>query len=68
MNHVVAESAYFSDWRDDYFGGDEEYRRFTAHLDLNPAAGDVMVGCGGVRKIRWRLQGRGSKAGGIRVI
>jgi hypothetical protein len=33
----------------------------------NPEAGDVIPETGGVRKIRWRMQGRG-KRGGSRVI
>jgi len=37
------------------------------HLALNPTAGDLIPGTGGVRKIRWGLEGRG-KRGGARVI
>jgi hypothetical protein len=37
---------------------------FLAH---NPLAGDLVPGTGGVRKLRWRLEGRG-KRGGARVI
>jgi hypothetical protein len=33
----------------------------------NPLAGDVIEGAGGLRKLRWRLAGRG-KRGGARVI
>lgn len=33
----------------------------------NPLAGDVIEGSGGLRKLRWRLAGRG-KRGGARVI
>lgn len=36
-------------------------------LAWNPKAGDVIPGSGGVRKIRWALEGRG-KRGGARVI
>ncbi|PTX98023.1 hypothetical protein DB345_04075 [Spartobacteria bacterium LR76] len=46
---------------------DAEYRRFQMILTLNPEAGDVIRGGGGLRKIRWSAQGRG-KRGGIRVI
>ena len=34
---------------------------------VNPEAGDVVPGSGGVRKLRWRVTGRG-KRGGYRVI
>jgi hypothetical protein len=36
-------------------------------LACNPTAGDLIQGTGGVRKIRWGLEGRG-KRGGARVI
>jgi hypothetical protein len=37
------------------------------YLAHNPAAGEVIQGTGGVRKLRWGLVGRG-KRGGARVI
>jgi hypothetical protein len=38
------------------------------YLALNPLAGDLISGTGGVRKLRWAgVQGRG-KSGGVRVI
>lgn len=46
---------------------DSDYRRFQVILALNPEAGDVIRGGGGLRKIRWSAQGRG-KRGGIRII
>ncbi|MBP6016696.1 MAG: hypothetical protein KA586_08240 [Candidatus Promineofilum sp.] len=46
---------------------DEEYKRLQEALLMQPAAGDLIPGCGGLRKIRWRLVGSG-KQGGIRVI
>ena len=36
-------------------------------LAVNPTAGDLIPGTGGVRKLRWGLEGRG-KRGGARVI
>jgi hypothetical protein len=29
----------------------------VAYLAANPAAGDVMPGAGGIRKLRWRARG-----------
>ncbi len=37
------------------------------YLAHNPSAGDLIQGTGGVRKMRWGLEGRG-KRGGARVI
>jgi RelE toxin of RelE / RelB toxin-antitoxin system len=46
---------------------DEERGAFIAYIAENPEAGDIMVGTGGVRKVRWGVGSRG-KSGGVRVI
>ena len=46
---------------------EEERAVLVDYLAYNPAAGDLMVGTGGVRKLRWGLEGRG-KRGGARVV
>ena len=46
---------------------DAERAELVGYLACNPIAGDVIPGSGGVRKIRWGLEGRG-KRGGARVI
>ena len=46
---------------------DDHYRELQEVLIRNPDAGDVIPGSGGLRKLRWRLAGRG-KRGGVRVI
>ena len=46
---------------------DDEYATLQQSLIVNPQAGDVIPGSGGVRKLRWSVAGRG-KRGGIRVI
>ncbi len=46
---------------------DAERAELVLYLAYNPAAGDVIPGSGGVRKVRWGLEGRG-KRGGARVI
>jgi len=37
------------------------------YLAAHPAAGKIMQGTGGIRKLRWSSQGRG-KSGGARII
>jgi hypothetical protein len=45
----------------------EDYRELQLALLARPDLGPVISGSGGLRKVRWRLQGRG-KRGGARVI
>lgn len=48
---------------------DETYREFQNELLANPLKGEVMPGCGGIRKIRLEFPRRGKgKRGGFRVI
>ena len=46
---------------------DAERMLLVDYLAYNPMAGDLIHGTGGVRKLRWALEGRG-KSGGARVI
>ncbi len=46
---------------------DDSYRELQVHLAGNPDSGAVIVGSGGVRKIRWKGSGRG-KRGGSRLV
>lgn len=46
---------------------DDEYAALQKHLNEQPECGSVVSGSGGVRKLRWGIQGRG-KRGGVRVI
>jgi hypothetical protein len=45
----------------------EEYQELQTALVNRPDAGPVIVGSGGLRKVRWALRGKG-KRGGLRVI
>ncbi len=46
---------------------DEDYRDLQRVLVVNPLAGALIKNSGGLRKLRWRIAGKG-KSGGIRVI
>lgn len=46
---------------------DDEYRALQQALLRRPEQGDLIEGCGGIRKLRWGAAGRG-KRGGLRVI
>ncbi|MBX3661982.1 MAG: type II toxin-antitoxin system RelE/ParE family toxin [Burkholderiales bacterium] len=46
---------------------DDDLAELERRLAANPEAGDLVVGSGGVRKMRWGAPGRG-KRGGVRII
>ncbi len=46
---------------------DEEYRALQLALLLRPAQGPIIPSSGGLRKMRWRMAGKG-KRGGVRLI
>jgi len=53
--------------RADKLLSDSEKLSIINYLAEHPAAGDIMQGTGGIRKLRWSAQGKG-KSGGVRVI
>ncbi len=63
---TVVETKLFSRRADALLSPDERLD-LIAYLALHPMAGDVIPGAGGIRKLRWQLDGRG-KRGGARVI
>ncbi|MCP4699710.1 MAG: hypothetical protein GY862_23095 [Gammaproteobacteria bacterium] len=46
---------------------DDEYAELQQVLACRPDMGDLIPGCKGLRKLRWKQAGKG-KRGGIRVI
>jgi len=46
---------------------DEDLRNLQNYLIINPKIGDVIVATAGLRKLRWKLKGKG-KRGGIRIL
>ena len=49
------------------FWDEETQIEFKNYIGVNFALGDVILGAGGIRKIRWQANGHG-KRGGVRVI
>lgn len=60
------ETAAFSERVLEYLP-DDEYAKLQWFLLEHPEIGDVIIGGGGIRKLRWAATGRG-KRGGLRVI
>lgn len=63
---IFIETSTFTKLLPNYLS-DEGYRALQMYLMQKPDAGDIVRGSGGVRKVRWSLEGRG-KSGGVRVI
>jgi mRNA-degrading endonuclease RelE of RelBE toxin-antitoxin system len=64
--YQFVETKLFTRLIDEYLS-DDELAALQLSLAVNPEAGDVIKGTGGVRKLRWAGSGRG-KRGGLRVI
>lgn len=63
---VIIETSVFSRLIQELMS-DEDYRILQEALITRPESGDIIKRSGGLRKIRWKLEGQG-KRGGIRVI
>ena len=63
---TVVESPIFQKLWSRYWD-EEERADFASFIALNPEAGSVIRGSGGVRKVRWVREGTG-KSGGVRII
>jgi hypothetical protein len=68
MKAVFIELPAFERLRDDYLD-DDSFSQLQGVLMTNPAAGDVIEGTGGLRKLRFGDSRRSKgKRGGLRVI
>jgi hypothetical protein len=68
MQAIFVELPAFSRFRKEYLD-DDGLRALQNALMADPAAGDVIKGTGGLRKLRWLDKRRGKgKRGGLRVI
>jgi hypothetical protein len=63
---TVIESPFFLSKTADFLD-DDTRQELIDWIAVNPLAGDLIKGTGGLRKVRWGLPGRG-KSGGMRVI
>jgi len=63
---VIIETSFFTKQVQKLLN-DEEYGDLQAILVQRPEIGKLMIGGGGIRKVRWRVRGQG-KRGGLRVI
>lgn len=63
---TVIESPIFQKLWPRYWDEDER-AEFASFIALNPEAGSVIRGSGGVRKVRWVREGTG-KSSGVRII
>jgi len=63
---TVAETEIFTRQAPRYWNADE-HATFVSFIASNPDAGKVVPHSGGVRKVRWSMNGQG-KRGGVRVI
>ena len=63
---IFIETSTFSKLLSKYLE-DEEYRSLQTYLLQKPDAGAIVRGSGGVRKVRWSVEGKG-KSGGVRII
>ena len=63
---TVVESPIFQKLWPRYWDEDER-AEFAVFIALEPDAGSVIRGSGGVRKVRWAREGTG-KSGGMRII
>ncbi len=60
------ETSGFSKIRENYFD-DSQFNMLQLYLMDRPDAGNIIKGSGGIRKLRWGMQGQG-KRGDVRVI
>ena len=63
---TVVESPIFQRLWPRYWDEDER-AEFASFIAVNPDAGAVIRGSGGVRKVRWAREGTG-KSGGVRIV
>ena len=67
MKRTFVETTVFNKrWRDLNLS-DDDLQNLQSYIIKNPNAGDIIVGTGGLTKLRWALPNRG-KRGGVRIL
>ena len=63
---VIVETSIFTKLIQELMS-DDQYKDLQEALVVRPDMGDLIKGSGGLRKVRWNLEGKG-KSGGVRAI
>jgi hypothetical protein len=63
---IFLEAPAFERIRERYLG-DNQYQLLQAALMANPEAGSLIRASGGLRKVRWAVDGKGKSGGALRV-
>lgn len=64
--HTIVEIPQYSRKADKLLS-EIEKNEIISYLAFHPKAGEILTGTGGIRKIRWKREGKG-KSGGVRII
>ena len=64
--HTIVEIPQYSRKADKLLS-EIEKNEIISYLAFHPKAGEILAGTGGIRKIRWKREGKG-KSGGFRII
>ena len=64
--HTIVEIPQYSRKADKLLS-EIEKNEIISYLAFHPKAGEILTGTGGIRKIRWKREGKGN-SGGVRII
>jgi len=67
MKRTFVETSIFTKRWNDLNLTDEDLQSLQNYIIKNPNAGDIIVGTGGLTKLRWALPNKG-KRGGVRIL
>jgi hypothetical protein len=65
MFTVVETGLFQAQWP--LYWSEDERAAFATYISNSPNAGKLVPGSGGIRKVRWKLEGTG-KSGGVRIV